>query len=83
MPMRPPIKRIAPWSVRYDYNDTVYRGKYNQYTNCAGTSGYDTYLLSAVDIVDPLSKIILVEISINSADTTIVEQILNTFMVYF
>jgi serine protease Do len=68
---------------RYDYNDGVYRGKYDQYTNCGGQTDYDTYLLSAVDIVDPTSKIILVEVTVNSADTNIVEQIWNTFYVYF
>ncbi len=78
-----PYQKDCTLVGRYDYNDGIYRGKYDQYKNCAGTSGFDTYLLSAVDIVDPASKIILVEISINTADTTIVEQILNTFMVYF
>jgi serine protease Do len=68
---------------RYDYNDTVYRGKYDIYSGCGGTTGYDTYLLSAVDIVDPTSKIILVEITIKSEDTYIVDQIWGTFYVYF
>jgi serine protease Do len=68
---------------RYDYNDGVYRGKYDQYTKCGGQTDYDTYLLSAVDIVDPTSKIILVEVTVLSSDTDIVEQIWNTFYVYF
>jgi serine protease Do len=71
------------WVGRYDYNDSVYRGKYDRYTGCASSTGYDTYILSAVDIVDPTSKIILVEISINSADTSIIDQIWGTFYVYF
>jgi serine protease Do len=78
-----PYKKDCTLVGRYDYNDGVYRGKYDQYTNCAGTSGFDTYLLSAVDIVDPTSKIILLEITINSADTFIVNQIWGTFYVYF
>jgi serine protease Do len=77
-----PYQKDCTLVGRYDYNDGVYRGKYDQYTNCSGTSGYDTYLLSAVDIVDPTSKIILVEVSVKSADTAIVEQIWNTFYVY-
>jgi serine protease Do len=77
-----PYKKDCTFVGRYDYNDGVYRGKYDQYTNCSGTIGFDTYLLSAVDIVDPTSKIILVEVSINSSDTAIVEQIWNTFFVY-
>ena len=76
-------KEDCNWVGRYDYNDNVYRGKYDHYTDCAGSSGYDTYILSAVDIVDPTSKIILVEISIYTADTFIVDQIWGTFYVYF
>jgi serine protease Do len=78
-----PYKKDCTLVGRYDYNDTFYRGKYDQYTKCAGSSGYDTYLLSAVDIVDPTSKIILLEITINSADTYIVNQIWKTFFVHF
>lgn len=68
---------------RYDYNDGVYRGKYDVYTDCGGESDYDTYLLSAVDIVDPTSKIILVSITVLTTDTDTVDQIMNTFYVYF
>jgi serine protease Do len=76
-------QKDCTWVGRYDYNDSVYRGKYDRYTGCASSTGYDTYILSAVDIVDPTSKIILVEISINSADTSIIDQIWGTFYVYF
>jgi serine protease Do len=78
-----PYKKDCTLVGRYDYNDGVYRGKYDQYTNCGGSAGYDTYLLSAVDIVDPTSKIILVEITIKSGDTSIVDHIWGTFYVYF
>jgi serine protease Do len=71
------------WVGRYEYNDGVYRGKYDRYTNCSGSTGFDTYFLSAVDIVDPTSKIIMVEISINTADTQIVDQIWGSFYVYY
>jgi hypothetical protein len=78
-----PYKKDCTLVGRYDYNDGVYRGKYDQYTNCASTTGYDTYLLSAVDIKNTTSKIILLEITINSADTYIVNQIWGTFFVFF
>jgi hypothetical protein len=68
---------------RFDYNDGVYRGKYDQYSNCGGTGGYDAYVLCAVDIVDPTSKIILVEIQVTPGDTYTIEQIWGTFFVYF
>ncbi|OGO12931.1 MAG: hypothetical protein A2Y53_05030 [Chloroflexi bacterium RBG_16_47_49] len=68
---------------RFDYNDGLYRGKYDSYNNCGGNGGYDAYVLSAVDIVDPTSKIILVEIQAYPNDTTTIEQIWGTFFVYF
>ena len=67
---------------RFDYNDGLYRGKYDFYSNC-GTDGYDAYILSAVDIVDPTSKITLIEVQVVPGDTATVEQILHTFYVYF
>src|SRR4030066_1299311 len=64
---------------RYNYNDGVYRGKFDQYSNCGGSGGFDAYVLSAVDIVDPTSKIILIEIQIYPGDVTTVNDILATF----
>jgi serine protease Do len=78
-----PYQKDCTWVSRTDYNDGIYRGKYDQYKDCNGTTGYDTYILSAVDIVDPTSKIILVEIAIKSADTNIINQMWGTFYVYF
>jgi len=68
---------------RYNYNDGYYRGKYDQYSSCGGSGGYDAYVLSAVDIVDPTSKIILIEIQAFPNDTSAVNQILDTFYVNF
>ncbi len=68
---------------RFDYNDGLYRGKYDQYSNCGGAGGYDAYVLSAVDIADPTSKIILIEVQVFPDDTDTVNQIMNTFYVFF
>jgi serine protease Do len=68
---------------RFDYDDGIYRGKYDQYTDCGGAGGFDAYVLSAVDKVDQFSKIILIEVQLYPGDTTTVNQIMNTFMVYF
>jgi serine protease Do len=68
---------------RFDYNDQIYRGKYDQYSNCGGVGGYDAYVLSAVDIVDPTSKIILLETQIYPGDTATVEHIWSTFYILF
>ena len=68
---------------RFDYDDGYYRGKFDQYSNCGGTGGFDAYVLSAVDKVDQFSKIILIEIQVYPGDTATVEQIWNTFYIYF
>ncbi len=68
---------------RFPYDDTIYRGKYDQYSNCGGTGGYDAFILSAVDIANPTSKIVLVEIQVYPNDTATVQQIWSSFYVYF
>jgi len=66
---------------RYEYNDGVYRGKYDAYYNCGGSGGYDAYVLSAVSIADQGAYIILLEIQVPKGETDIVDRIWNTFLV--
>ena len=68
---------------RVDYNDGIYRGKYDAYSDCGGVGGYDAYILSAVDIVDPTAAIILLEVQSYPGDTATVEQIWKTFYVNY
>jgi len=68
---------------RFEYNDGLYRGKYDQYSNCDGVGGFDAYVLSAVDIQDPTSKIILVEVQTYPGDIATVQKIMDTFYVGF
>jgi serine protease Do len=68
---------------RYTYNDGVYKGKYDYFTKCGGSGGYDAYVLSAVDIEDQFSKIILIEIMVPPDEVDTVNQIWGTFYVYF
>jgi serine protease Do len=68
---------------RFDYDDGVYYGKYDQYSNCGGIGGYDAYVLGARDIEDPSTKLILVEIQVYPNDTDTVNQIWGTFYVFF
>ncbi|MGE5123754.1 MAG: S1C family serine protease, partial [Acidobacteriaceae bacterium] len=68
---------------RYNYEDAYYRGKYDRYINCGGSGGYEAFVLSAVDIVDPTSKIILIEAQIYPDDVDTINQIFDTFYVYF
>jgi hypothetical protein len=66
---------------RYDYNDGLYRGKYDYYYNCGGAGGYDTYVLAAVPIGNEASSIIVVIIQVTKGDSETVEHIWNTFLV--
>ena len=68
---------------RFDYNDGLYRGKYDQYSNCGGTGGYDAYVLSAVDINDPTAMIIVIMVQTLPGDLDTVNQIMASFYVYF
>lgn len=76
-------KGACTYDGRLDYDDGVYRGKYDQYSDCGGAGGYDAYILGARDKEDPSTKLILVEIQIYPNDTDTVEQIWGTFYVYF
>jgi serine protease Do len=68
---------------RFDYNDGLYKGKYDQYSNCGGIGGYDAYVLSAVDINNPTSKIILIEVQTAPGDMDTINQIMKSFYVFF
>lgn len=64
---------------RYDYEDEVYRGKYDLFTNCLD-SGNAFIVLAAVPKSDPQAFLILVEEAITQeADFDALEQILLSF----
>ncbi len=66
---------------RYDYNDGLYKGKYDFFYNCGGAGGYDAYVLSAVDIASPTSSIILVLIQVPKGDEDTIKLIWDSFLV--
>ncbi len=68
---------------RFFYDDGIYRGRYDSYTNCGGTGGYDAYVLGAREKAEPSTKLILVEIQAYPGDTSIRDQIWGTFYVNF
>jgi hypothetical protein len=68
---------------RFNYDDGVYRGKYDQYQKCGGQDGYDAYILGARDKTDPSTKLILIEIQAIPGDLSIRDKIWSTFFVYF
>lgn len=64
---------------RYDYEDLVYRGKYDLFENC-GESGNVYIVLTAVPKEDPQAFLVLVEMQIGKdADFDALDQILATF----
>jgi serine protease Do len=64
---------------RYDYEDVVYRGKYDLFENC-GDSGNVYIVLTAVPKDDPQAILILVEMQITKdSDFEALDQILATF----
>jgi len=64
---------------RYDYEDIVYRGKYDLFENC-GDSGNVYIVLTAVPKEDPQAFLVLLEMQIGKdADFDALEQILDSF----
>lgn len=64
---------------RYDYDDVVYRGKYDLFENCGG-SGNVYIVLTAVPKEDPQAFLVLLEMQIGKeADFDALDQILATF----
>jgi len=67
---------------RYDYNDAIYRGKYDLFTKCGGPGGANWLQLAAVAKDDQFAFLILVQAQIvNEEDWEVVDQILATFEV--
>jgi serine protease Do len=66
---------------RYEYNDGLYKGRYDFFYNCGGAGGYDAYVLSAVDINSPTSSIILLLIQVPKGDEDTVKLIWDSFLV--
>jgi serine protease Do len=74
-------KDACKYGGRYDYDDGLYRGKYDYYYNCGGAGGTDSYVLTAVPISSPTSAIIVIYIQVPKGDTTIRDHIWNTFVI--
>ncbi len=67
---------------RYDYDDALYRGKYDLFKKCGGSGGPAYMVLSAVSKDDQFSYLILVETQmVSDDDWDIAQQILDTFQV--
>ena len=68
---------------RFNYEDELYRGKYDEYTECGGKDGYDAYVLGAREKKEPSSILILIEMQVFPGDTATRDHIWTTFYVLF
>ena len=79
--LRDTFSEDCKYEDRYDYEDVVYRGKYDLFENC-GDSGNVFFVLTAVPIDDSRAFLILVEMQISKeVDFDALDQILATFEV--
>jgi serine protease Do len=79
--LRDTFSEDCKYEGRYDYEDVVYRGKYDLFENC-GDSGNVFFVLTAVPIDDSQAFLILVEMQITKeVDFDALDQILATFEV--
>jgi serine protease Do len=79
--LRDTFSEECKYEGRYDYEDAVYRGKYDLFENC-GDSGNVFIVLTAVPIDDPQAFLVLVETQITKdVDFDALDQILATFEV--
>jgi hypothetical protein len=67
---------------RYDYEDPLYRGKFDLFEKCGGPGGADYMILSAVSKNNQFSYLILVEMQfVNDEDWAVSEIVLDSFEV--
>ncbi len=80
--LRPDFMEVCELDGRYDYEDAIYRGKYDLFTKCGGPGGAKWLQLAAVSKDDQFAFLILVQAQIvNEEDWEVVDQILATFEV--
>ena len=80
--LRPDFMDVCELDGRVDYEDAIYRGKYDLFTKCGGPGGAKWLQLAAVSKDDQFAFLILVQAQIvNEEDWEVVDQILATFEV--
>jgi hypothetical protein len=73
---------VCEFNGRYDYEDALYRGKYDLFEKCGGAGGSSYMVLSAVSHTDQFSYLILLEAQIvNDEDWDHAQHVLDTFIV--
>lgn len=66
---------------RYDYNDGLYKGKVDYYSDCDGRGGGSAYVLAAVPISTPTAAMIVIEIQLPAGYDDVRDHLWNTFYV--
>ncbi len=80
--LRPDFTQSCELDGRYDYEDILYRGRYDLFTNCGGPGGSLFIVLTAVPIDSPTDFLILLQVQIvNDSDLEAVDRILESFEV--
>ena len=80
--LRPDFLQDCALDGRYEYEDGLYRGRYDLFTNCGGGEGSLFMVLTAVPVDDPTEFLILLEVQIvNDSDLEAVDRILDSFEV--
>lgn len=76
------FNQVCDYDDRYDYQDALYRGRIDVFTQCGGSGGPDYLVLSAVDRTDATAFLILVEAQLTSSDQyDAFQHILDSFQV--
>lgn len=72
-------KGVCDFDGRYDYDDGLYKGKMDYYSNCDGAGGGDAYVLAAVPIGAETSVMIVIAIQLPDGEDAVLEHMLNSF----
>jgi serine protease Do len=72
-------REICDFDGRYDYNDGLYRGKYDYYTDCGGAGGGDAFVLGAVPIEAPASAMIVIMSQLPAGEEATLDHMLSSF----
>ena len=80
--VRPDFIGSCELDGRYDYEDVLYRGKYDLFADCGGGGGSLFMVLTAVPKDAPTEFLILLEVQIvQDGDLEAVDRILDSFEV--
>ena len=72
-------RQACDFDGRFDYNDGLYKGKIDYYSNCDGRTGGDAYVLAAVPIAAPASAMIVLTIQLPDGFDDVLDHMLNSF----